>query len=178
MVKEFPLNRLRAIFLIFTCFLVIVPATSIAQDSKTNPANTPRSASGATESTRGRQYSGMYSFREEGEFAQITVEEDGKVNGYVSRYGEGGSEKGSFLEHYFRSGKLEGNKLEFTTAAVQGVSYEFKGLVERGDGKNPGDEAYYVLKGRLTETIAEPDKKVTNRSSEVVLKRFPEVASN
>ncbi len=108
----------------------------------------------------GREYSGMYSFLQDGEFVQITVEDDGKVTGYVSRYGD----KGEFVDQYFKSGKLDGNKLEFVTQTVQAVWFEFKGTVERGDGKNPGDEAYYVLKGTLTDNT---------RSREVELRRFP-----
>jgi len=57
------------------------------------------------------------------------------------------------------------------------VWFEFKGAVERGDGKKPGDEAYYVLKGSLTENTTDAEKKVTTKSHEVVLKMFPEEAS-
>lgn len=124
-------------------------------------------------SKAGSEYSGMYSFLEDGEFVQITVEDDSKVTGYVSRYGEGGPDKGVFVEHFFRSGKLEDNKLAFTTGTVQDEWFDFKGTVERGEGKNPGDEAYYVLKGTLADNRLDAAKKVATHSREVVLKMFP-----
>jgi hypothetical protein len=119
----------------------------------------------------------MYSFLEDGEFVQITVEDDSKVTGYVSRYGEGGSDKGTFVEHFFRSGKLEGNKLTFSTGTVDNLWFDFKGTVERGAGQNPGDEAYYVLKGMLTDNRLDAAKKVTSHLREVVFKMFPAVSS-
>jgi hypothetical protein len=101
------------------------------------------------------------------------VEDQGRVTGSISRYGDGESDKGTFLDQYFRSGKLDGNKMSFTTETVRGVWFEFKGTVERGEGKNPGDEAYYVLKGTLTDNTSDATKKVTTHASEVVLKMFP-----
>jgi hypothetical protein len=136
-----------------------------AQESKT------------TASKADRQYSGMYSFLKEGEFVQLTVEDDGKVTGFVSRYGDGESDKETFLDQYFRSGKLEGNKLSFSTETVHAVWFEFKGTVERGEGKNPGDEAYYVLKGTLTYNASDAGKKAITHPREVELKKFPKEAS-
>jgi hypothetical protein len=49
------------------------------------------------------------------------------------------------------------------------VSFAFTGTVERGDGKNPGDEGYYLLKGALTENGGDAGKK----ESQVVLRMFP-----
>jgi hypothetical protein len=119
----------------------------------------------------------MYMFLKEGEFVQVTVEEGGHLTGFISRYGEGESDKGAFLDQFFKSGKLEGNKLSFTTEVVHGVAFDFKGTVERGEGKNPGDEAYFVLKGTLTENASDVNKKVTSHSREVVFKMFPQDAT-
>jgi hypothetical protein len=116
----------------------------------------------------------MYAFLREGEFVQVTIENEGKVTGFVSRYGDGESDKGAFLDLFFNSGKLEGSKLSFTTETVHSVSFEFKGTVERGEGKNPGDEAYYVLKGTLTENSGDASKKISSRSREVRFKMFPQ----
>jgi hypothetical protein len=124
------------------------------------------------EATGGREYSGMYSFLKEGEFAQVTVEDAGRVTGFISRYGDGENSK-AFVDQFFKSGKLDGNKLNFTTGVVHGVWFEFKGSVERGEGKNPGDEAYFVLKGTLTQSASDANKKVTSQAQEVVLKMFP-----
>jgi hypothetical protein len=122
----------------------------------------------------GSEYSGMYNFLREGEFVQITVEDQGHVTGFVSRYGDLESDRGAFLDHFFKQGKLEGTRLTFTTDTVHGVSFEFRGTVERGEGKNPGDEAFYVLKGTLTETATDEQKKTSSRSREVSLKSFPQ----
>jgi hypothetical protein len=105
---------------------------------------------------------------------QVTVEEAGHVTGFVSRFGDGDSDKGAFLDQFFKSGKLEGNKLSFTTEIVHGIAFDFKGAVERGNGKNPGDEGYFVLKGTLTENASDVNKKVTSHSREVVFKMFPQ----
>lgn len=125
----------------------------------------------------GSEYSGMYAFLKEGEFVQVTVEEAGRVTGFVSRYGDLDSDKGAFLDQFFKTGKLDGNALTFTTEVVHGISFEFKGTIERGEGKKPGDEAYYVLKGTLTETATDANKKTSSKSQEVVFKAFPEDAS-
>jgi hypothetical protein len=121
----------------------------------------------------GEQYSGMYNFLKEGEFVQVTVEDEGRVTGFVSRYGDLDSDKGAFLDQFFKTGKLDGTALTFTTTVVHGLSYEFKGNVERGDGKKPGDEAYYVLKGTLTEHMTDANQKTSSRSREVLFKAFP-----
>jgi hypothetical protein len=118
----------------------------------------------------------VHSFLEDGEFVQITVEDEGRVTGFVSRYGDGASDKGAFLDQYFKSGKLDGNKLTFITETVQAVWFEFNGTVERGEGKNPRDEAYYVLKGTLIENSSDGAKKVSSHAHEVVLKMFPKEA--
>jgi hypothetical protein len=160
---------------------VTVSVFSCAQDSK--PA--PRSAQPATTASRAdssaerpqQEWSGMYTFLKEGEFVQLTVEDDGHVTGFVSRYGDGDSDKGAFLDQFFKNVKVEGNRLDFTTEVVHGVWFEFKGTVERGEGKSSGDEAYYILSGKLVESSTDANKKVTARARDVVLKMFPQEAA-
>lgn len=136
---------------------------STTADASQNPPNSP-------------SYSGMYSFLKEGEFVQLTVEDEGHVTGFVSRYGDGESDKGAFLDQFFKTGNLSQNKLSFTTETVHGVWFEFRGMIERGEGKNPGDEAFYVLKGKLIENTTDANKKVSSRSRDVVFKLFPQEA--
>ncbi len=119
-------------------------------------------------------YSGMYNFLRDGEFVQVTVEDAGKVTGFVSRFGDLDSDRGEFLDQFFKTGKLDGNKLTFTTETVHGVWFEFAGTIDRGSGKNPGDEAYYVLNGKLTQYSTDANKKVTSKSRDVAFKEFPE----
>ncbi len=137
-------------------------------------AQATKPSESAPATTAAQSYSGMYSFIKEGEFVQITVEDTGTVTGFISRFGIGDSDKGEFLDQFFKSGKLDGNKLIFTTQVVHGVAFDFAGTVERGDGKNPGDEAYFVLKGTLTENVSDANKKVTSHPRDVLLKAFPQ----
>jgi hypothetical protein len=141
--------------------------------TKLNPQNDDRQKEERqSPATPGADYSGMYSFLRDGEFVQVTVEDHGQVIGFVSRYADAEGE-GEFLDHFFKSGKLEGNQLAFTTETVQGVSFEFRGTVERGEGKSRGDEAYYALRGTLLENTTDDAKKTSSHSSQVVLKSFP-----
>ena len=142
--------------------LVLLAACSMAQTApQTPPPPTP-------------DYSGTYSFLKEGEFVEVTVEEEGKVTGFVSRFGETESDRGLFLDHFFKTGKLDGTNLTFTTQTVHGIWYEFTGKIERGEGKNVPDEAYYVLKGTLTLHATDTQNKTTSQSRDVVFKRFPQ----
>jgi len=118
-------------------------------------------------------YSGMYTFLQEGEFVQITVEDEGRVTGFISRYGNSESDRGAFLDQFFKQGKLDGTKLTFTTDTVHGVWYDFTGTIDRGPGKTPADEAYYIVKGTLKEYRTDANKKVTSTSQEVQFKSFP-----
>ena len=145
-----------------------------AQSSRPASPSSQPPVSVAKDAKAGQQYSGMYAFLREGEFVQVTIENEGTVTGFVSRYGDGESDKGAFLDLFFKSGKLEGSSLSFTTQTVHAVWFEFKGTVERGEGKNPGDEAYYVLKGTLTENSSDASKKISSRSRPVTFKMFPQ----
>jgi hypothetical protein len=129
----------------------------------------------ATPALPGSEYSGMYSFLRDGEFVQVTVEDQGRVSGFISRYGDLESDRGAFLEQFFkRSSKLDGNKLTFTTETVHGTWFEFRGTIERGEGKKPGDEAYYMLNGTLIQNSSDEAKKTSSHSREVALKSFPQ----
>jgi len=118
-------------------------------------------------------YSGMYEFLRDGEFVQVTIEDKGKVMGFISRFGDSESDKGVFMNQFFKSGKLDGEKLSFTTEPVHGVWFEFTGTIVRGAGKKPDEEAYYVLQGTLTRFNTDQDKKTTSQPKSVELKSFP-----
>jgi hypothetical protein len=146
---------------------VIVVLTSSLLTAQSSPQN-------ATPAKTAEDYSGMYSFLKEGEFVQLTVEDGGQLTGFVSRYGDDDSDKGAFLDQFFKQAKLDGRKLSFTTQTVHGVWYEFKGTVERGAGKSVGDEAYYVLKGKLAQHTTDPQGRATTQVHDVVFKAFPQ----
>jgi hypothetical protein len=119
-------------------------------------------------------YSGMYTFLREGEFVQITIEDGGRVTGFISRFGDGESDHGTFLDQFFKEGKLDGQKLSFTTKTVHGVSFEFRGVADRASGKTPNDEGYHILKGTLVENRTDLNSKTSSKSRDVVFKSFPE----
>jgi len=156
---------MRRFLLQLVCFVSFAMIFAAAQGS--NPAS----------AQPGVDYSGMYNFLRDGEFVQVTVEDHGNVTGFISRFGDSESDRGAFLDHFFKQGKLDGNKLTFTTQTVHGVGFEFRGTVERGDGRKSGDEAYFVLKGTLIENSTDEAKKTTSRSREVALKSFPQDVS-
>jgi len=152
--------------IVLAAVVLALIAVSCAQGNKTNSAAKPLD-----------EYSGMYSFLRDGEFVQLTVEDQGHLTGFVSRYGDLESDKGEFLDQFFRQAKLEGTQLTFTTQTVHGVYFEFKGNIVREEGKKPGDEAYYVMKGTLSEFVSDANKKVSSKSREVTLRMFPQEAS-
>ena len=157
--------------LLLACFGLVIADLSGAQVSPAQPGKIQKPPPSAAP---GAEYSGMYSFLRDGEFVQITVEDQGRVTGFVSRYGDAETDRGDFLDHFFKSGTLDGNQLTFTTNTVHGVSFEFRGAIERGDGKSRGAEAYYVLKGTLVQNTTDEAKKTSSHSRDVALKSFPQ----
>jgi hypothetical protein len=119
-------------------------------------------------------FSGMYSFQKEGEFMQITLEDKGAVSGFISRFGDSENDKGTFLDQFIKSGTSNGKQLSFTTESVHGVSYTFEGAFDRGPGKKPEEDGYYVLRGTLTRNVTAPDSKSTSaQKSQVEFRSFP-----
>jgi hypothetical protein len=147
--------RLR--FVVFSFYLVLPLILSAAPQAGT-PAE---------------DYSGMYSFLKDGEFVQITIEEKGAVSGFISRFGDSGSDQGSFLDQFFKSGKIEGNKVTFTTENVHGVWFTFDGNFERGPGKKPDEDGYFVVRGTLTRFSTDAEKKTVSQVRQVEFKSFP-----
>lgn len=115
--------------------------------------------------------SGTYSFLSDGEFVQIDMEDDGRVTGFISRYGDSNSDKGAFLDHLIKQGELKGKKLHFVTRTVHGVWYEFTGTAEADDSKNPYAEGHRVLKGKLR--VNTEGEKTTSKSRDVTFKSMP-----
>ena len=151
---------------------IVLAAIGRAQKASPAPDATPAQASSAED------YSGMYTFLREGEFVQITVEDAGHVTGFISRYGESESDRGAFLNQFFKQGKLDGHDLSFTTETVHGTWFEFKGKVDRGAAKARAQEGFYALKGTLTENSTDAEKKVSSKAREVEFELFPEGAGN
>jgi hypothetical protein len=119
------------------------------------------------------EISGMYSFTRDGEFVQVSVDDQGKVTGFVSRFGDLESDRGAFLDQFFKSASLDGDALAFSTEKVHGTWFEFKGKLSRGPRKTQGQEGYYVIRGTLTQSVSDAHKRVTSRSRELEMKLFP-----
>ena len=146
-------------------------ATTLPGGQESQGSQSPASSASAVD------YSGMYTFLRDGEFVQVTVEEKGKLTGFVSRYGDLQSDRGAFLDQFFKQGSIDGQSLSFTTDTVHGVWFEFKGTAGRGPGKTVDDEGYYVLKGTLTQHSADANHQDVAKSREVVFKSFPQDVS-
>jgi hypothetical protein len=140
-------------------WVVAMPAIAYAQASAPSNANDP---------------SGMYTFLKEGEFVQLNVE-DGKLSGFVSRFGDTDSDKGEFIDQFFDKASLDGNHLSFKTKTVHAISYDFDGTVSVEPGKKMGDEGYRVIRGKLT--LHATDAKGYESASEriVEFKLFPDL---
>lgn len=152
--------------------LVALVCSGSGLHGQSAPSAGPQSSAAAPD-----DYSGMYSFVKEGEFIQITIEDQGVVSGFISRYGDSPSDKGTFLDQFIKSGKLEGSKLTFTTENVHGVWFTFAGAFERGPGKAPNQEAYLVVRGKLTRSVIGADKTTTDEERQVEFKSFPRDAA-
>jgi hypothetical protein len=115
--------------------------------------------------------SGMYTFLQDGEFVQLSVQ-DGRLSGFISRFEDG--EKSLFVDHFFSETSLNGLDLSFKTKTVHGVWFEFRGRVERGPGKTRAEEGYYVVRGTLVRYTEDANKKATAQTREITFKSFPE----
>ena len=115
----------------------------------------------------------MYTFLQEGEFVQLDVEDDNRVGGFVSRYGSGFSDQGAFLDQLFDKGELHGQDIHWITKPIHGTWFEFTGKLERGDGKTPDTDGFYVMKGTLTQFDTDDKKKSSGKARDITMKSFP-----
>jgi hypothetical protein len=79
-----------------------------------------------------------------------------------------------FVDHFFDKAELRDHDIRFTTRKVHGVWFEFKGAVSRGPGKTRDAEAYYVIKGTLTQYTSDANQAVTAKEREVEFRSFPQ----
>jgi hypothetical protein len=141
--------------------IVLLTTLSFAQGSTPQKNTTPTD-----------DYSGMYSFLQEGEFLQINLEEGTRLTGFISRYGDG--DKTQFVDHFFEKAQAHGHELSFSTRKVHGVWFDFKGAVSRDEGKARDAEGYYVISGTLTQYTSDANQKVTATERQVTFRSFPQ----
>jgi hypothetical protein len=170
MVYSIPIISKRAL-LTAVALLVMVFCPAVKSGGQAHGKKAPAAA--AVKNDLADQISGMYSFLREGEFVQITVE-DGKVSGFVSRYGDRDSDRGAFLDQFFSKATLEGNKITFATKPVHGTWFEFAGVISRGEAKTPDKDGYWNIKGTLKQYDEDESKHVAAKSRELILKSFPQ----
>lgn len=116
-------------------------------------------------------FTGMYQFVDDGEFLQVNLEEDGRVTGFVSRYMD--DHKDSFVDHFFKEGSYKQGELRFTTKRVHGIWFDFTGTVEKDSDKQPGEEGYRVLKGKLTRHQTDMAGNDFPKTRDVKFESFP-----
>ncbi len=146
-----------ALVLLFNLFVTLGAQQVTAQAQKPSPA---------------ADVAGMYTFLREGEFVQLTVD-DGKLSGYISRFGASDSDKGQFIDQFFDKTSLVGDRLTFNTKTIHGIWYDFTGRVTTAPGKKPDSEGYRVMKGTLVQHTTD-DKGVDKAMErEVEFKSFP-----
>jgi hypothetical protein len=153
-------SLLTAILLILSAAPLSAQQPSATQDSQAAPVAAADSPVG------------MYSFLREGEFVQLTVE-DGKLSGFISRFGDSSSDKGAFINQFFDKTSLNGDRLTFTTKTVHGVWYDFAGTVNIVPGKKPAEEGYRVLQGTLTQHTSDVSGTGKAMQRKVEFKSFP-----
>ncbi len=126
----------------------------------------------AKDAAAANSVSGMYTFLREGEFVQLTVD-DGKLTGYISRYGESESDRGEFIDQFFDKTSLVGDRLTFNTKTIHGVWYDFNGRVSITSGKAPDSEGYRVMKGILVKHTTDDKGQESAQQRDVEFKSFP-----
>lgn len=145
------------------CLLTLAAARSPIPSAVQDSAKSQDSAS---------DISGMYTFLREGEFVQLTVEE-GRLSGYVSRFGDSDSDKDQFIDQFFDKTSLEGDRLSFKTKVVHGTWYDFSGTIAIPPGRKPAEEGYRVIKGTLIQHATDARGAEKTMQRQVEFKSFP-----
>jgi hypothetical protein len=161
---------------LFSCLLFVITGACLDSDAQKASHNKKSKSSAqapAVQATVPDEISGMYTFLREGEFVQITVE-NGRLSGFVSRYGERDSDRDVFLDQFFSKASLAGNHIDFTTKPVHGTWYEFSGNVIRGDAKTLDKEGYWIIRGTLKQYDQDEAGHVAAKSRELTMKSFPQ----
>ena len=74
-----------------------------------------------------------------------------RLQGYLTRMGDGASDRGAPLTYFFARTTVRPTRLTFITRQVHGVWWSFAGTIERGSVQSPSQKGYYFLNGTLTE---------------------------
>lgn len=98
---------------------------------------------------------GSYALSQQpGEAIEIILNGEGdscRLQGYLTRLGDGPSDGGAMLTYFFERTSVSPSQLEFTTRQVHGTRWSFAGTIDRGTVAQPTQKGYYFLNGTLTE---------------------------
>ncbi len=100
------------------------------------------------------------------------LQEENTLKGYIDVF-QGPMESDAILSYPLTIGSRNHNAVSFRTRKIHDKYYRFKGAVERGTGKKPGDSDYLRLVGEL-ETITSNSVTGTEdvKQQQVTLKSF------
>jgi hypothetical protein len=74
-----------------------------------------------------------------------------RLQGYLTRMGDGTSDRGAPLTYFFARTTVSPTGLSFITRQVHGVWWSFAGTIDRGSAQTNAQKGYYFLNGTLTE---------------------------
>jgi hypothetical protein len=135
--------------------------------SETPPAKPALSGQHAGYSTLPEDASGEYLLDESGSVVQITLEEKGRLSGYVSKMGDDHVP----MTFFFDQSQVNGNGISFTTRKLHGYWYSFEGEITRGDSEaTKAGDGYYRLRGSW---VVHNDVQKTEDPTRVSLKSTP-----
>jgi hypothetical protein len=77
--------------------------------------------------------------------------DDVRLQGYLTRLGDGESDHGAPLTYFFARTTVSPTQLTFLTRQVHGLWWSFVGTIERGSAQMSSQKGYYFLNGTLTE---------------------------
>jgi hypothetical protein len=99
--------------------------------------------------------SGGYALNPEGnEVIEIILNGGGgetRLQGYITRRGDGPSDQGAPLTYFFSHTTVSASEITFITRQVHGAWWSFTGSIDRGTARMSTQKGFYFLNGTLTE---------------------------
>ena len=74
-----------------------------------------------------------------------------RLQGYLTRMGDGVSDRGAPLTYFFARTTVNPAQLTFITRQVHGIWWSFTGTIKRGSAQVSTQKGYFFLTGTLTE---------------------------
>jgi hypothetical protein len=107
------------------------------------------------ESNLPAEASGGYALNPEGnEVIEVILNGGGpetRLQGYITRLGDGPSDQGAPLTYFFSRTTVSGSEITFITRQVHGVWWSFRGSIDHGRAAMSTQKGFYFLNGTLTQ---------------------------